>query len=164
MKKDVLKDPIYISILRILRKEGKIRPIELARIFNVSRQAIDYRMKVLQNTGYVDKEYINGKVYYKLSEYAYNSVNYIRQDIDTLPINSEEFSEKFLDKLGFIPIKRHSSWIFILFLWIGIMGLLYFYIVYRDTTRGIISFIIWIIIGIIVNYFKEKILNSGNMK
>lgn len=145
MKDPILKDPMYISILRIIYKRKKIRPVELADIFEMTRQAIDYRLSNLIKEGYVVKEYIQGKVYYKLTEKGLHLIDkehkhYILRDA------GEILKDNFLN----FRTSRLNNIIFLLFFLIGCIGFIYFLLV-GEAYRGFVSFVIWLVLGILVS-------------
>lgn len=145
MKDLILKDPMYISILRIIYKKKKVRPVELAKIFELTRQAIDYRLNNLIKEGYVTKEYIQGKVYYKLTERGIQVVGKdqkyrILRDSREMSVNNYPIFMK--DKLGIM--------MFLLFFLIGCIGFIYFLLA-GEASRAFASFVIWLILGILVS-------------
>jgi len=145
MKDPILKDPMYISILRIIYRKKKVRPVELADIFELTRQAIDYRLNNLIKEGYVTKEYIQGKVYYKLTERGLQVLgkekehHILRDSREILRSNPLNFKMNRLDII-----------IFLLFFLIGCIGFFYFLLA-GEASRGFASLVIWLILGILVS-------------
>lgn len=152
MNEKIFKDPKYLSIIRIIYKNKRIHPLQLAEIFSVSRQAMDYRLNILLKAGYLEKEYIDNKVYYKLSSLGkklmeeHSKVSQIFR-----PIITKERSPMYIN----ILLKIHLL-IPILTTIIGIIGFIYFYIFIGDLTRAGVAFIIWILFGLFLYYIVRK--------
>lgn len=160
MKDKILRDPKYVSIIRIIHKERKIRPVQLARIFNVSRQAIDYRLNILLATGYLEKEYSDGKVYYKLSELGTAIIEKDKKPkFDIFSKHQIHWEERH--GIGYLIFYIHII-VFISAVLIGSIGFVYFYIFTGDTLRGGFAFVIWLSIGSFLYYIiKQRLFRRG---
>jgi len=143
MKGKIKLDPIYMSILKIIHKKTYVHPTELAELFDVSRQAMDYRLKVLVEAGYVDKEYVQGKVYYKLTDVG---LRVISNKWGGGPSKLVEKEDHWREKGEMNHLLNQFSVLPVLFLLIGVFGLLYFSIFAGDILRGFISLLIWLLI------------------
>ncbi len=59
--KKITEDPIYLSILNYIRERGEVHPSEIASTYDISRQAVDHRIKNLEMEGLVRKKYVEGR-------------------------------------------------------------------------------------------------------
>ena len=142
--KKITEDPIYLSILSYIKEKGIVHPSELASVYDITRQAIDHRIKNLEIEGLVKKEYVEGKVYIVISEKG----NKILEE--KLFHEKKKICRPSLIKLNLDILTL------ILFVILGLAGFTYFTIYRADYIRGSYSFSIWIIIGLIIYLYLFK--------
>ena len=147
--KKISDDPIYLSILNYIREHGEVHPSELSNVYNITRQAVDHRLKNLEEEGYIAKKYISGRVYVSLTDKG-----------------MEILKNKFMPRYGrknevstsmFYRIELVVPVVLIL---IGMGGLLYFSLYIADYSRGVFSLFIWILLGIL-SYLYLRNRGSG---
>jgi CTP-dependent riboflavin kinase len=143
--RDITRDPTYLSILSFINEKGSARPAELAEKYNITRQAMDHRLKKMEEEQLIIKEYgEKGRVYIRISEKG--------KEILERELYSKEESQLEIKKSLDLNIV-----IITVFTILGIGGLLYFYILLNDLIRGIYSLVMWIVIGLaVIHYYKKR--------
>ncbi len=136
--KKISDDPIYLSILNYIRERGEVHPSELSSVYNITRQAVDHRLKNLEKEGYIVKKYISGKVYVSLTDRG--------MEILTNRFTLEYRMKADISKSIFYKIEFVIPIVLIL---IGMGGLLYFSLYMADYSRGMFSLFIWIMLGLL---------------
>jgi|GEM_PF-1363263 predicted transcriptional regulator len=136
--KKISDDPIYLSILNYIREHGEVHPSELSNVYNITRQAVDHRLKNLEKEGYIVKKYISGKVYVSLTD---KGMEILTSKIMPKYIRKTEISTPMFYKIEVV--------IPVVLILTGIGGLLYFSIYMADYPRGVFSLLIWILLGIL---------------
>ncbi|HEW93449.1 MAG TPA: hypothetical protein ENF47_01920 [Thermoprotei archaeon] len=126
------EDPVYKAIIMFIHGRRRAYPNEIAEIFKFSRQAADYRLKRLLEHGYIKRMLDDdGRVYYILNEKGYKILEAEEKRVS---------KEEIYSVIRFIPLLPFAM---------GLIGLGK-YIAEADFIRGMISFIMWIIVSIIV--------------
>ena len=128
-EKDAELDPYYISILSYIRNNQPVHPKVLAKEYGVTRQAIDHRLKILEEYGYVKKIWKNGKVYYVLTDSGLEKLN------DFLDIKYKALPFGIIVMLALFII--------------GLGGFMYNFII-GNIYGGILSLVFWVIAGVII--------------
>lgn len=145
--KKISEDPIYISILNYINNRDIIHHSELAKSYKISRQAIDYRLKKLEEEQLISRKYIHGRIYFTLT-------NRGKELVISTPKNIFTTAEK-----NIIFTRRYRYLAILFFTAIGLIGFTYYTFLQNDITRGLLSLMIWMIIGY---FFIHYILNFRN--
>lgn len=138
-RKKVVRDPIYVSILNFIKSKGPVHPHEVADLLNVTRQAVDYRLRVLEEEGLVLKELKEGKVYYKLTDKGETLLSSLYR---RPPLSLR-------DRVKGILVKKANVVMLICFT-VGLIGFIYFATTELNLLRGLLTLLAWLILGLIV--------------
>ncbi len=169
IRKDISRDPIYIAILYYINEKQKVHPKELASRLKCSRQAVDYRLKNLENKGFVKKLYIDNKVFYTITDEGAKIIDKYSNEIhDKLMLNYNinvksricyvyNIYSLLKKLLRHVIIKSYiRTYIALSFLIIGFIGFIYHLIISFDYRGGLITLIFWIIISLIIYFTLSK--------
>ncbi|MEM0057203.1 MAG: hypothetical protein QXH96_01835 [Candidatus Geothermarchaeota archaeon] len=137
-RRKIARDPIYIGILSFIKNKGSVHPYEIASLLNVTRQAIDHRLKVLDKEGLVSKEFKEGRVYYRLTERGEAFLSALHKG-SLLPLRC----------LRNILVKK-ANFATLFCLIIGLIGFMYFAINELNLLRGSLTLLIWLVLGFII--------------
>jgi len=134
-------DLTYKAILGYIYEKGRGYPDEIARKLNFTRQAADYRLKRLTIENYIKKKIDqDGRVYYILTEKAYK----------ILKVRKKASKEEIYKIVKYIPLAPIA---------LGLIGLGK-YVAEANFTRGIITFLLWSVLGIITYIILKEIFGK----
>jgi predicted transcriptional regulator len=134
-------DITYKAILRFTYEKNRIYPDELSMRLKITRQEIDYRLKRLVLHGYLDKHIDkDDRVYYILTDKGYK----------LLGVKPKTTKKEIYKVIRYIPLLPIA------------LGLISMgkYIAEADFMRGMTSFILWGIIGLILYILLQKIFGE----